>query len=140
MGGLWPYPCGTGIANPYDHAHRAWIFRKLLKVSRRAAAVPSFKLQVSSFKMRSNCQNVGRQPPKTSFFAGSAGIMPAFFKKMRASRQRSQGFSEVVGRMSNDDSMRQITDTYTSLRRIPKTRPLCRRSFLAGIIHFSEVR
>jgi len=29
-------------------------------------------------------------------FAGSAGIMPTFFKKMRASRPRSQGFSELA--------------------------------------------
>jgi len=37
-----------------------------------------------------------RQPPKTSFFAGCAGILPAFFNKMRASSPRSQGFSEVA--------------------------------------------
>jgi len=44
---------------------------------------------------------VYRQAPKTSFFAGSAGIMPAFFKKMRASRPRSQGFSELVYNLNN---------------------------------------
>ena len=42
-------------------------------------------------------RNIGkRQPPKTPFFAGSAGFQPAFFKKMRASRPRSQGFSGVA--------------------------------------------
>jgi len=37
-----------------------------------------------------------RQPPKTLFFAGYAGILPAFFNKMRARRPRTQGFSEVA--------------------------------------------
>jgi len=40
--------------------------------------------------------NVFRQAPKTSFFAGYAGILPAFFNKMRARRPRTQGFSELV--------------------------------------------
>jgi len=36
------------------------------------------------------------QAPKTLFFAGYAGILPAFFKKMRASRPRSQGFCNFL--------------------------------------------
>jgi len=43
---------------------------------------------------------LSRQAPKTSFFAGNAGIMPASFNKMRASRPRSQGFSEVASRQA----------------------------------------
>jgi len=40
--------------------------------------------------------NQAQATSENTFFAGYAGIMPAFFKKMRASRPRSQGFSELA--------------------------------------------
>ena len=88
---------------PSQHAKPSHISRRLCARSSRQNNIDMncpqllnpFDAFSAPFILRSSVMNI-RGNCKTSGFAGNAGILPAFFKDLRAGRPRSQGFCNYL--------------------------------------------